>query len=70
MVKPKRKRPGDTDHPEHSLVAEEIGLVGKIIKVSKKISHKRRLDASQTALRVVEQAIGGKLIETKPVKRR
>ena len=65
MVKPKRKRSGDKDQPEHSLVAEEIRLVGKIIKVSKKISRKRRLDASQTALRVVEQAIGAKLVEKK-----
>jgi hypothetical protein len=35
-------------------------------KVKKPAKRKARLDASQNALRVVEQAIGGKLIESKP----
>jgi hypothetical protein len=38
--------------------------------MKKKIKPKKRarLDASQNALRVVEQAIGGKLVESKPRK--
>jgi hypothetical protein len=35
-------------------------------KKKTKPKKKMRLDASQNALRVVEQAIGGKLIESKP----
>jgi hypothetical protein len=34
-------------------------------KTAKKTKKKARLDASQNALRIVEQAIGGKLVEPK-----
>ena len=37
-------------------------------KTKKPAKRKARLDASQNALRVVEQAIGGKLVESKPRK--
>jgi hypothetical protein len=40
-------------------------MVKKQIKTKKPAKRKARLDASQNALRVVEQAIGGKLIENK-----
>jgi len=35
------------------------------LKTKKPAKRKPRLDASQNALRVVEQAIGGKLVEKK-----
>jgi hypothetical protein len=38
-------------------------------KTKKPAKRKVRLDASQNALRIVEQAIGGKLVEPKPCRK-
>jgi hypothetical protein len=54
-------------------IKKSVELKKKLIKLEKQASalratavkHQRRLDASQNALRIVEQAIGGKLVEGK-----
>ena len=51
-------------------LAEELDNIEKEQLTFSAASKKRkaRLDASQNALRAVEQAIGGKLVESKPHK--
>jgi hypothetical protein len=46
-----------------SVLAYGLGMAKS--KTKKPAKRKARLDASQNALRIVEQAIGGKLVETK-----
>jgi soluble cytochrome b562 len=41
-------------------------MAKKVTTTKKPAKRKARLDASQNALRVVEQAIGGKLVESNP----